>query len=437
MGASWWQQSLADTQTPINRRLAIQVALGAGLVVAGVVAIDAFGGSELDAHQERRTSLDMQRLYGWSFGAAQESVTFDGISTRPFDRSALVRMSSDLRPASSSFAVYYVATLFESPSARPGATAEEDPESIVPLDQVLSPIFTSGMRSAYPQGQALGSLLRTERLSDVLVICDLDGPESVAFAAGGSGAFDPIFVFGNWPHPRGVVKAHRTLAAAAYYQPLFAQRQVKGSRAGLIVLDRQRLAPYSDDATQFDNRYVPALPPPDALREWGVRRVLYVTPTASDAALADVQDDLAQYESSGLEVKLVAADAFAPDPADPASGTDTATGSFADTSTSDWGHGGGHYYYGGRASSHNWFWHDYPWTRSGALPRAVEPSFARPGSSYRASAAAAAASPAAHLAGAAALGTVAVAVSRQTGRIMGAFHSRSGSWNRAQGGYGG
>jgi len=435
MGAGWWQQSLADTQSPMSRRQAINLALGAGAAVVGVGALVAIlGQSEPDAELERRTSLDMQRMYGWSFGAAQESVTFDGISTRPFDRSALVRMSSELRPASSAFAVYYVQTLFDSPSARPGAALEDDPEVIVPLDQVLSPIFTNGMRSAYPQGQALGSLLRSERLSDVLVICDLDGPESVAFAAGGSDSFDPIFIFGNWPHPRGVVKAHRTLAAAAYYQPLFAQRQAAGSRAGLIVLDRQRLAPYTDDATQFDNRYVPALPTPEVLLEWGVRRVLYVTPRASDEALADVQDELARYESSGLEVKLVAADSFAPDPAE--GPQDTATGSFADTSTSDWGHTSGHYYYGGRASSHNWFWHDYPWLRSAALPRAVEPSFARPGRSYKASAAAAA-SPTAHAVRAAALGTTAVAVSRQTGRIMGAFHSRSGSWNRAQGGYGG
>jgi hypothetical protein len=208
-------------------------------------------------------------------------------------------------------------------------------------------------------------------------------------------------------------------------------------RAGHIVLDRQRLAPYTDDATQFDNRYLPALPAPDVLGEWGVRRVLHVTPSASDQALADVQDELALYESSGLEVKLVAADSFAPDPSERAADTsaDSATGSFADSSSSDWGHTSGHYYYGGRASSHNWFWHDYPWSRSRVHPDAAEPSFARPGRSYRASAAAA--SSGAHLLGAAALGTVAVAVSRQTGRIMGAFHSRSGSWNRAQGGYGG
>ena len=89
MGAGWWQQSLADTQSPMSRRQAINLALGAGAAVVGVGALVAIlGQSEPDAELERRTSLDMQRMYGWSFGAAQESVTFDGISTRPFDRSA-------------------------------------------------------------------------------------------------------------------------------------------------------------------------------------------------------------------------------------------------------------------------------------------------------------------------------------------------------------
>src|SRR5271170_5569626 len=74
-----------------------------------------------------------------------------------------------------------------------------------------------------------------------MVVVDLPGPEAVAFAAGAASAFDPVFALDNWPHPRGVVPAHQTLAAAAYCQPLFARR-ASGSAAPrwpLLVLDRR------------------------------------------------------------------------------------------------------------------------------------------------------------------------------------------------------
>src|SRR5689334_23419108 len=53
----------------------------------------------------------------------------------------------------------------------------------------------------------------------------------------------------NWPHPKGVVPAHQTLAAAAYFQPLFAKRAGVGSPP-MLVLDRRRLAAYTDDRSE-------------------------------------------------------------------------------------------------------------------------------------------------------------------------------------------
>jgi len=71
------------------------------------------------------------------------------------------------------------------------------------------------MQNAYRAGKALASLFAGVP-PHTMVIVDLPGPEAMAFAAGMAELFDPCFTFENWPHPRGVVPAHLTLAAAAF-----------------------------------------------------------------------------------------------------------------------------------------------------------------------------------------------------------------------------
>ncbi|HET9958474.1 MAG TPA: hypothetical protein VFQ61_28460 [Polyangiaceae bacterium] len=428
IGARWWQKSLTDTharENGVTRRSAITVALGAtGALVGFAVVVGLLSRScdDEDLDIDRDKALNLQKKYGWSFGAAQESVTFDGSSTRPFDRSALARLALDARPRVPALEPYYVPALFESPSARPSASAEGDPEVIVPLDQVLLPIYTPQMARAFRQGKALASLFRELGvLSGAIVVVDLDGPESVAFAAGASSDLEPVFSFGNWPHPRGVVPAHRTLAAAAYFQPLFAGRQAAATRTPLFVLDRQRLAAYSDDASQFDNRYLAELPTAAALLNWGVSRVLYVAPQDGPTSeLADLNELFVDYDAKAIEVKLVTAGSFAPDPTDPSPESDPIPPSGSDSS---------HFYYGGGRASHAWFWHDYPWAR-GPLPQAVEPSMFRPGPYYRPSLSRAAFS---HSNPPPQFGTVPIMVHPSTRRVMGAAMSRSGSWNRTYG----
>jgi len=423
IGASWWRESLANAPDPVSRRNAIKLALGVTGAVVGFGALIAMVHScsedeGIESRVERKNSLEMQRNYGWSFGAASETVTFDGAITRPFDRSALDRLSSDLRPRSSEGAQFYAAPLFESLGALPLHKAEGDPENIAPLDQVLTPIHTAEMDRAYAQGTALAKLLSKTPHESLLVIVDLDGPSSVAFAAGASVGLMPVFAFGNWPHPRGVVKAHRTLAAAAYYQPLFAQLPYS-EHPLLMVLDRQRLASYSDDATQFDNRYTARLPGPSVLVRWGIRRVLYVTPSASDVEeLWDLSADFAGYVTTGIDVKLISAGAFLPD---------SSKSGGADDTTQP-------YFYGGLAQTNDWFWRDYPWSL-GAPPKAEQPDFPRPGVVYRAPMQASLTGPPT---AAPSFGTVPVAVSLVTGAVLGAMLSpRSGSWNRSDGSSGG
>jgi hypothetical protein len=155
-----------------------------------------------------------------------------------------------------------------------------------------------------------------------MLIVDLPGPEAVAFAAGAGKVFDPIFTFDNWPHPRGVVPAHSTLAAAAYYQPTFAKlakERNKDTALAMMVLDRNRLNAYKDDSTQFDNRYLAKLPPADKLANLNVKRVIYVVPGASDIPeLDDLNADFIEYGKKDVKVHLVAASDFRQDDEIPA-----------------------------------------------------------------------------------------------------------------------
>lgn len=431
IGARWWQRSLASGSDPITRRSAmssITVAVGAAMigfaVLGAVTGASSSSSSDDEFRTETRTSLDMQKEYGWSFGAVGESLTFDGVSQKPFDRAALARMPDELKPASRALAAYFVPTLFQSPTALPRTLPQGDATTVTPLKDALRPISTPAMDRAYKAGRALASLWRGQSTSAAVVV-DLPGPEAVAFAAGAAGVLDPVFLFDNWPHPRGVVKAHLTLAAAAYYQPLFAKKKAPSGAAPMFVLDRQRLSTYTDDAAQFDNRHVARVPPAAQMRSLGVSRVLYVAPTSADILeMDDLNDDFMLYKTSGIDVKIAAADAFSTDPSESTSVPPDEDGDASPRA-----------YYGGRSATHLYFWIDYPWARSAPATAPTEPSFARPGASY---------SPRARVtpfsSGAPSIrakprppgfGTVPVVIAAASGAILGAKLSRSGSWNRS------
>jgi len=455
VGARWWQRSLEAADVDTGRRAVIGL-FAAGAVLTGVGMIAAVAGASSgsdDYRTEARAALDLQQEYGWSFGATAEPLTFDGTSKRPFARDALGKLADDLRPSVTAHVPFYVPTLFQAPSALQRNAAAEDPVPSAPLRDVLQPIFTPAMDVAYRRGKALAALFTgaTPPLGGaVLVVVDLPGPESIAFAAGAVAAFDPVFAIDNWPHPRGVVPAHQTLAAAAYYQPLFARRAGKALSLGalppdprlkappgqaaavlpaMVVLDRRRLDAYTDDSSQFDNRHVARVPGAAALKAQGVSRVLYVTPAGTDKDLDDLNDDLVLYGRAGLTVKLVGADAFgrdAHDGAGPASGPDDDRP---------------FYYYGSRIGSSGWFWHDYPWIKASPAAPGTDPEQPTVKLAGVAYAPALRVTPfssgnpgAARPTG---FGTVPVIISVATGLVLGAKLFRSGSWNRAAGGWGG
>jgi hypothetical protein len=451
VGARWWQASLADKDAAIARRHAIRNILIAGGLIAGFGAVLALikagssaaslamsssgaGSLDPDSYREaRQASLEMQRAYGWDFGARGEPLVFDGATTKPFDARELPNMKSDLSPARADLVPYNQQALFQSPYAVPTKLSSLAPEERIGWHQLvdsLKPVLTVAMEIAYRRGRSLASLfaaLPSPSSAKAAVVVDLPGPEAVAFAAGAVGAFDPVFLFDNWPHPRGVVRSHETLSAAAYYQPLFAKARAaagaSANRAPMFVLDRRRITPYSDDAKQFDNRYVAKLPPTAAkMKALGVEHVLYAVPSGTEAyvELDDLNEDFVGLASEGVDVKAIGVDAFR-----------QATSLDAGVDPAD------SYFYGGVPDAHYSFFTVYPWVKP-PRPAKMKPTLA-PGADYRpaprttpyssnASSSAATRPLPSHF------GTVPVVVAVATGAIVGSRGSRSGSWNRSTGG---
>ncbi len=317
--AAWWAASLRRPPLAWSLARPMLNLLGGwsrpvawatiGLTVPGCAEI--FANSDPDP---MRASLDEQRQTGWNVGSEGAPLAFP--SAQPTDiagggawRQAMDELAARLAPRGAAWTPYYVPTLFQ---------ALETPRN-ADLRAVMRPIFTPEMGLGSRRGEALLSLLMDGGVcrTDVALVLDLPGPEAVAVAAALSPCLDPVFVVDNWPHPAGVVEAHLTLAAALYFLPAFdraAPVRAPGA-APMFVLDRRRTAPYVDDAGQFDNRYLAALPPPEALRAAGIHQILYVTPNDQGTSPADdVNDDLVAFNGAGLDVRMLAMSDFAESP---------------------------------------------------------------------------------------------------------------------------
>jgi hypothetical protein len=329
VGARWWHQGLLDEERKVSRRnmlIGLGVAGGAVAAVAGLGVGVATLFKPEKTGLARRNALDMQKVYGWDFGARGVPLVFNGQAEGPFQRAELQKLASVMAPSRGAHSSYYVPSLVASLTAVPTATLP-DPEDGLPrpdgaafrrLADVILPIVTPEMREAYTAGEALARI--TAGRADAAVLADLPGPQAAAFAAGAAGAFDPVLLLDNWPHPHGVVPSHLTLAALAYYQPRFASQKAQRTATAppLFVLDRNRLNAYSEESDRFDNRYYARLPRLEALGSQGVRTLFYVV--ASPSALPE-PDDLNAVLSGGGEAVSVSALALTdfwndrPDPA--------------------------------------------------------------------------------------------------------------------------
>src|SRR4030095_16182697 len=119
---------------------------------------------------------------------------------------------------------------------------------------------------------ALRNLIsQTPNPGQTLIISELPGAQSVALGAAMADTAQVVPVFDNWPHPLGVVRSHETLGAMAYYAGEIDEKRCKlqEGAAAILLLDSNRLTAYTDQDTQFDNRYLAKLPPADQLKQRG------------------------------------------------------------------------------------------------------------------------------------------------------------------------
>lgn len=385
VGARWWQEGLVVAADPVTRRSALRtlaiaggVVAGAGLVFGGIATI--FGGRRrsggddpsggFDEASITRNALDLQKEQGWNAGAAGQALEFPGaaaadVAGAAVDPAALPDLVAALRPAQPALVPYYVPTLFQTV----GDPRNRD------LRRLLRPVHDASTAVVFDQALATLTLFEAAGFpADTAIVADLPGPESVAFAAGLASRFEPVFAFDNWPHPKGVVASHLTLGAAVAYLPALrdAAAKRKAPAPPVIVLDRNRLASYTDDAGRFDNRYLAKIPPPDGWKPLGVKHVLYVVPAGAKVVeLDDLNDDFVALREAGVDVKILSLADFGrtekpaekpkegpdpkPEPGAPARAAEEDRHGHAP------GHVHHHYCYGGHPFTHWWFWHNYGW----------------------------------------------------------------------------
>jgi hypothetical protein len=393
LGARWWQEGLHDAgwePTPraagkgwstggdeqlASRRAALQklVLIGGGVVVAGLVLRGMFrggGGGGGTVTTVERVSLELQRERGLAVGAEDERFSWpDGRNTtesgaRPTP-DLLAALASDLRPPDPADQQDHVPTLLQCTTGAGGAAFASQ----------LRPILTAPMRVAFGRGEAIRELLAAAaKPAENAFVVDLPGPESVAFAAALQPLATALWTFDNWPHPRGVVPSHLTLAALVWYRDRFAATAASADpkRARVWVLDRDRLAPYAGETDRFDNRYVAKLPTAASLRARGVTRVVYVVPEGAPVReLDDLVERFVEYERAQLPVRMLGlADVTLGEPA-PA-GTPAAAGS------------GQRYWWHGSPLHHWWFWSHFGGARATTPLAPQQPPRASFGEGWRA-----------------------------------------------------
>jgi hypothetical protein len=337
------------------------------------------GCADVMAEECQVSGLAKQRERGWSVGNEDmplflpNATDLDVTGTESWRR-LVWTLPDAMAPTSARWAPYYARTLFQ---------VLQNPRS-ADLRAFLRPIATPSMALAYRRGTALASLFAGAGgcRNDVAVVLDASGPESVAAAAALAYCLEPVFFFDNWPHPAGVVPSHRTLASALYYSPHFERMRLNrnGNAAPVVVLDRARLASYTDEVARFDNRYVARVPFAGALAAAGIHHLLYVTgEAASPIESDDLNEDFVALAKSGIAVRMVALDAFMPEAhketlselADPQTQSALEGLSFDGTRASSTANGP-QLLFAGSQVMHSSFWSWYGWPdQNGQPPRAL------------------------------------------------------------------
>jgi hypothetical protein len=360
--AEWFKQSLS--RRSVGKGLAWTAALG----MAGVTVAKLAGSSDPEVNLD---SLELQKREGWNVGSTDKTLLYTEGFTAVDSRGRAAGgadpnyLISIYQPKSSAWQPFFVPTLIQS-LAQPTLAAQ------------VKLFSTGAMKDSYDRAEGLRNLLsQSTTAKDTLIIADLPGPQSVALGAALADAAYLVPVFDNWPHPLGVVKSHETLGALLYYAGEIDEKRSKvpENAPAILLLDSNRLSTYTDEDSQFDNRYLAKVPPADQLKQRGVTKVIYlVKDQAQKEELDDLNDEFVEWQKQGITVKLLPLSEFKPY-VDAAS---MRTGGGTTGSTSASYAGAPHYYYGGYPYSHWWFYNHYGYGSPGVLRDYGNNSIPRP-----------------------------------------------------------
>src|SRR5215510_3142307 len=318
------------------------LAWGAVLAMAGVTVYKLAGSDDPEVSQD---SLDLQKKEGWNVGSTDKTLNFDGPSAtdsrgKPWSGADPNYLISVYQPRDSRWQPFFVPTLIQSLSQQT-------------LNSQMRPVFNGQMSETYQRADALRNLIsQTPNPGQTLIISELPGPQSIALGAAMADTATLVPVFDNWPHPLGVVRSHETLGAMAYYAGEIDEKRskLKEPAPAILLLDGNRLTAYTDQDTQFDNRYLAKLPPADQLKQRGVQQVIYLVKDESQKEeLDDINDDLVEWQKQGINVRMLRLSEFKP-VEEPTQAT------VAGTTTTTVQR---HYYYGGYPWGSWWFYNHY------------------------------------------------------------------------------
>ena len=325
VGASWWNESLASAAAaPTRRSMLVWCVALMALPIIGITTCsgDSDDAEAPDVREERRLTLAMQQDYGWWFGAPGEPLTFtDDVGAA--DPTVLARLATSLEPSHPAHVPFFQRTLLQAPDATPRKQlSEPETPAFAPLKDFLRAVHTPQLDVFADHGKALAMALTQAVATSVpaaarreALIVDLPGAIAVAYAAGAAAIFDPVLLFDNWPHPRGVVPSHRVLATLLSFEKRFAsaRKERLPNPPPMFVLASERLTAYSDSATQFDNRYYAKLPDAAALTKLGITRVNYLVAGPNRLPEADdLNESFLSYRRANIAVRALLASEASP-----------------------------------------------------------------------------------------------------------------------------
>jgi hypothetical protein len=329
----WWQASL-------NRRDTAKLG-------AGVAAVAALAGCGDDSKVEDMDTLDAQKKGGWDVGDTGMPLLYQNVTVAKDSTGdanwqqykAAPRLLEAVKPNNPDRVKEQMPTLIQSLGEKNNVT----------LASQVKPVSSASTVKSHDQARALAALVKaSENPEKTVLVVDVPNAHGPAAAAGMSEFAEPVFLYDNWPHPKGVVKSQDTLGSLIYYAKELEQGKAARKDQAVptaYILDSSRLnAGKNPGASDFDNRYFVELPSADELKKRGVTNVMYVTMGEASTETDDINDALADYKDGDLKVSNIPLAKFQKDPKHTPDEKDPSRG----------------YYYGGHHHHHTGFYHHYP-----------------------------------------------------------------------------